>query len=102
MFPELNHNEMIGFTNAVAKYTFLIFENGKEQKRIKKRINIFEKLFRKKYRVVRIKLEGGNLCEQIFYGAHAGDWASYYLALSYGVDPFPVPLVEKFKKEMRK
>jgi glucose/mannose-6-phosphate isomerase len=31
-----------------------------------------------------------------------GDWVSFYLALLYGIDPTPVPVIEFLKKELAK
>jgi len=30
-----------------------------------------------------------------------GDYVSYYLALSYGIDPTPVPAIETLKKDLK-
>jgi glucose/mannose-6-phosphate isomerase len=32
---------------------------------------------------------------------HYGDYASYYLALAYGLDPTPVPMLAEFKEKMK-
>jgi hypothetical protein len=40
------------------------------------------------------------LLEQLLWTINFGDFASIYLALLNGLNPAPVELVEKFKKEL--
>jgi len=37
---------------------------------------------------------------QQWTGLHFGDYAAYYLALAYGVDPTPNPAIEQFMREI--
>ena len=47
------------------------------------------------------ELEGVNMWHKIFASLLCADWAAYYTALQYKVDPDKVPLVEEFKKLMQ-
>lgn len=49
-------------------------------------------------RVLDIELEGDNIFTRIFSSLILADWAAYYSALHYGVEPEQVPMVEEFKK----
>jgi glucose/mannose-6-phosphate isomerase len=98
-FPELNHNEMVGFTNPQGKFFIIMLkdvdDNQKNLKRYQatadllKGIDIDSEI---------IEMEGNNVFLKMFSSINLADWASYYLALTYGQDPTPVNLVEKLKK----
>ena len=98
-FPELNHNEMVGFTNLVMSPYFLIFQSQYTHPRNIKRIEIFKKILTEKGAPVEvIKLKGTNILEEILMGYYLADHITYYLADAYGIDPEPVAMVEDFKK----
>jgi glucose/mannose-6-phosphate isomerase len=101
VFPELNHNEMVGFTNLVMTPFFLIFQKPNDYERVIKRMHIFVQLMKEKHLETEIiLLRGKTMLEWIFEASYMGDWLSYYLALAYGIDPEPVVMVEDFKKKM--
>jgi glucose/mannose-6-phosphate isomerase len=100
--PELNHNEMISFTNPQSPFIafFLIDDNDHSQ--IKKRAKITAELYRKKgVSTEIIKIKGKSYLEKTLNCLVLGDWASYYLALEYGQDPTPVEMVEELKKKLK-
>ncbi len=102
-FPELNHNEMVGFTNLVGRYTVLIIQDPDDHPRILKRMKITADLLRKKgVNVEMLEMEGKTTLEKMFFALYLGDWIAYYLALLNGVDPTPVEMVEDFKKKLNK
>lgn len=105
VFPELNHNEMTGFdvkdtTFNLSKNFFFIFLRDKDDgPKIKKRMEVLAKLFKKrKLRVEIIELKGKNIFLKIFSSLLIADWASFYLAQKYKVEAEKVPMVEEFKK----
>lgn len=102
-YPELNHNEMVGFTLPQAKFHFitLVDKNGHPQ--IIKRMKIASKLFTQKgIANSLVDMPGGeNMFLSIFSSLALGDWVSYYLALNYKQDPTPVQMVEDFKKMLK-
>lgn len=101
VFPELNHNEMVGFTNLQGDYHVIIFQDPDEHKRNLKRIEITSKLLNEKgVPVTIIKLGGKSVLQKIFSGIIIGDWISYHLALAYEQDPTPVDMVENFKRKI--
>lgn len=102
-FPELNHNEMVGFTNLVGKYFIIILQDPADHDRNKKRMKILKNIFDKKGIPVEIiTMKGETVLEKIFATSLLADWTSYYLALSYNQDPTPVNMVEEFKDLMKK
>ena len=98
-FPELNHNEMVGFTNLIMQPYFLIYSTQFAHPRLKKRIDIFKSLMEEKGVPVKVvELKGANVLEEILMGYYLTDHITYYLAAEYGIDPEPVKMVEDFKK----
>lgn len=98
-FPELNHNEMVGFTNLVMCPYFIIFKSQLTHVRNNMRIEIFSELMGQKGLDVKIiDLKGESVLEEILFGYYFIDHVTYYLALEYGIDPEPVEMVEEFKK----
>ncbi len=105
--PELNHNEMNGFDHndhtagLSDNFSFIFLTDSDDHPRINKRFAILEKLYTERgYPVERLELQGNNHYEKIFRSLIIADWASYYTALNYGLDPEQVPMVEQFKELM--
>lgn len=98
-FPELNHNEMTGWTNNFGPFYFLFLQDADDLPWIQKRMVLTAQVFKETgLPTDLIKLHGADPLEKLFWGLNFGDWLSYYLALFYGVDPAPVEMVEEFKK----
>ncbi len=98
-FPELNHNEMVGFTKPLGNFHLIILRDGKANAGTLKRIEITPSIL-KEYGITStiVDMPDGEILFRIFSTLQIGCWASYHLALKYGVDPTPVEMVEKFKK----
>ncbi len=98
-FPEVNHNEMVGFTNPQADFFFIMLRDRDIHPQMLKRFETMSKLMSEKgLETAIVNIEGKNVLEKIFSTLYLGDWTSYYLALEYNIDPTPVEMVEKFKK----
>lgn len=98
-FPEVNHNEMVGFTNIQSDFFFIILRDKDSHPQILKRFETMSTLINEKGMETEIvDIEGESVLEKIFATLYFGDWVSYYLALEYKIDPTPVEMVEKFKK----
>jgi glucose/mannose-6-phosphate isomerase len=101
--PELNHNEMVGFTNPQANFQFILLQNKVETSRNIKRFEKLKQLFESRGLPVEnvIVPDFGNRLANLVAMTLIGDWAAYYLALAYGIDPTPVDMVEEFKLLMK-
>jgi glucose/mannose-6-phosphate isomerase len=101
--PELNHNEMVGFTNPQANFQFIFLQNEVETSRNIKRFHKLKQLFESRDLPVKnvIVPDFGNKLANLVAMTLIGDWTAYYLALSYGIDPTPVDMVEEFKLLMK-
>ena len=98
-FPELDHNEMVGFTNPQAKFFIIMLKDAEDHEKNKCRYEPTARLLRKKGVESEIlDMEGDNVFYKIFSSLNLADWTSYYLAIEYGQDPTPVDMVENLKK----
>ncbi len=102
-YPEFNHNEFIGWSSHPIEKPFAVVEirSKLEHPRIYKRFEVTERMLSGK-RPVPIIIEpvGDNVLQQVLWASVLCDFASIYLALLNNLDPSPVDLVEKFKKEL--
>jgi glucose/mannose-6-phosphate isomerase len=102
-YPELNHNEMVGFTLPQAKFHFITLAGKKDHPQIVKRMKITSKLLAKNKNLSTSLIEipnEENIFMAVFSALALGDWVSYYLALLYKQDPTPVEMVEDLKKKL--
>ena len=98
-FPELDHNEMVGFTNPQGKFFIIMLKDSEDDPRNLKRFDATSKLLREKgVESEIVEMHGNNVFSKMFSSLNLADWTSYYLALEYGQDPTPVDMVEKLKK----
>jgi len=101
VFPELNHNEMIGWTTLITNPHFIFIRNNEDHPNIQKRMDILKEIFReKKLEVTEVWMEGRNVLEKMFSTLYIADFVSYHLAIVNKLNPYPVDLVEDFKKRM--
>ena len=78
VFPEVNHNEMVGYTNLIIPATFLILKSKFTHIRITKRIEIFKKLMEEKgAKVEVIDLKGDSVFAELMYMHYLADHISY-------------------------
>ena len=81
-FSEMNHNEIVGFTDLYTKYQMILFGSESDHPRIKKRFEICKTLIKAKgVNVTQMNFTGKSFLKQIFTAIHIGDWTSYFMAL---------------------
>ncbi len=98
-FPEMDHNEMVGFTNPQAKFFIIMLKDAQDHARNQRRYESTARLLKEKGIESEIlDMEGDDVFYKIFSSLNLADWTSYYLALEYGQDPTPVDMVEKLKQ----
>lgn len=101
--PEFNHNEFMGWASHPVEKPFAVFDliSNFEHERILKRFEVTDRLLsgmRPKAHIV--SLQGATPLAQMLWGCILADFVSIYVAILNGVDPTPVNLIEKFKKEL--
>ena len=100
-FPELNHNEMVGWTKVLMDPYFLVLKSKFADPRIFRRIEVFADLMKEKSLPVEVyEMKGTDLLEEMLSTYMFIDFVTYYLAEAYGIDPEPVLMVEDFKKRL--
>ena len=102
VFPELNHNEMIGWVQRRGPFHLVFLRDGDDSPCVLKRIDLAREIL-SEYGLSSdvVPVEGASLVEKIFRTMLVGEWAGYQLALAGGVDPTPVDIVEGFKRRLK-
>lgn len=104
VFPELNHNEMVGLAQLKrGEHVFaaLFLRDEEDHARINKRIEITKSLLGAKMGgIMEMPSFGKSRLARMFSQIMFADYLSVYLAILSGVDPTPVEVIERFKKEM--
>lgn len=107
VFPELNHNELLGFSklkamNSSNSFFVLMLRDPDDHPRNKARIDVTSELYRSwGVTVEEFTPTGNTLLERLFVTITLGLWTTYYLALAYDIDPVPVEGVESFKAKLK-
>ncbi|MEX0878013.1 MAG: bifunctional phosphoglucose/phosphomannose isomerase [Candidatus Spechtbacterales bacterium] len=101
-FPELNHNEILGYENSNPDNFFVFMlrdknDHPKNQRRMEITARLLEK---RKYKVKFIDIEGENMYNRAFNAILFGTWLSYYLAIQDSIDPTPVTLIKEIKRSL--
>lgn len=102
-YPEFNHNEFIGWSKQPVDKPYLVIDlrSNLEHPRVQKRFEVSERLLsglRPAPEVV--QAQGTGELEQLLWTIALGDFVSLYTGIANGLNPAPVELVEKFKKEL--
>jgi glucose/mannose-6-phosphate isomerase len=102
-FPEMNHNEFIGWNSHPIEKPFAVLDlrSNFDHPRIATRFALTEKLLSgRRPHAQEIWLHGDSILCQMVCGVILADFVSIYMALLNGVNPTPVDLVEKLKVEL--
>ncbi len=102
VFPELNHNEMVGWTSAHGPFHVVVLKDPDDDPQIQRRMEMTLQLLRDRgIPGSIIPIEGGSRLERMLASLLTGDWFSTRLALELGTDPSPVAMVEDLKKQLK-
>ncbi len=102
-YPEFNHNEFIGWSSHPVEKPFAVVEirSNLEHERVQKRFEVSERLLSgMRPAPIVVEPKGDTILEQLVYTFALGDFVTIYLGILNGVNPTPVPLVEKLKVEL--
>jgi len=103
VFPEMNHNELVGWTTKNENLAVITFHTSFDYDRTKKRYEVCKPIFEKySSGVIDIQARGESKLEQFFYLINIGDWISCYLADLRGIDPVEVNVIDHLKGELAK
>lgn len=101
-YPELDHNEITGFTTASDQASFHIVNLRTDaSERIQERMDLTMDVARKRgLDVTDVKTAGDTRLARIVSGVLLGDFCSYYLALEKEEDPSDVSDIEWLKEQL--
>lgn len=101
VFPEMNHNELVGWTQENKDLVVITFHTTFDYERTKKRYEVCKPIFQKyANEVIDIAAQGTSKLEQFMYLINIGDWISCYIADIKGIDPVEVNVINHLKKEL--
>ncbi|HET6864154.1 MAG TPA: bifunctional phosphoglucose/phosphomannose isomerase [Candidatus Saccharimonadales bacterium] len=101
--PEWNHNETSGWLEQPVQkpYAVVDLRSNLENQQVQKRFELLARLLSGKRPAPEIvQAEGSNVLEQMLCTIMFGDFTSLYLALANNVNPSPVDVQERIKKEL--
>lgn len=102
-FPEMNHNELVGWTEKNDSLVVVTFHTSFDYKRTLKRYEVCKPIFQKfSSGVIDITAKGESKLEQFLYLIHIGDWISCYIADLKGIDAVEVNVINHLKSELSK
>jgi len=106
LFPEFNHNELVGFgllKHLAGKLVAVFLQDKDDHPRVLVRMKVVEDIFKKKrVPVLKLASKGESVLERMFYLILLGDFVSYYLAILNGVNPKPVEVIDYLKGRLEK
>lgn len=106
VFPELNHNEIVGFetpASLLPNLSIIILRDRFDNERVKKRIEISSGIIRERVKnLIEVESRGNSWLARFYSLTYTGDYASVYLALEYGLNPTPVAVIDYLKNELAK
>lgn len=106
VFPELNHNEIMGFEeprDIVKQLCLVILRDSGDHPRVVRRIEITRELVRNKVKnLLEVQSSGRSWLARFYSLVYTGDYASTYLALEYGKDPVAIEAIDHLKAELAK
>lgn len=103
VIPEMNHNELVGWTENHPELTVVYFRNDDDYSRNSLRMDINQSII-SKYAgsILNVHSKGNNIVERSLYLVHLGDWVSWYLAQLRGADALEVNVINYLKGELGK
>ena len=106
VFPEFNHNELVGWVFPEELYknsVVTIFKSDFDHARVNKRMEICHKVFvDKAHKVIEINAKGASFIEQAYYVIHLFDFVSVDLAELNKIDAGPVAIIDYLKGSLAK
>lgn len=103
VFPEMNHNELVGWTGGDNRVAVLLIRNEDDHKRSQIRMELCKKLMGEKCdTIIELWSKGSNRVERTLYLNHLGDWLSIDLAELRNEDAVAIPAIIFLKGELAK
>lgn len=102
VYPELNHNEIMGWEYPGPLQEMIgviVLRDREDLPRIQQRIEVTRELIADRAGYwAEVQSQGESRLARMMSLVNLGDWVSLYLAVLLGVDPTPVPLIGQLKE----
>ena len=104
-FPELNHNEIVGWEGAKELsncFSTIFIREMDEPEEIRQRIEATKELMSQEAtkKIFEVWSSGQSWLAKMLYTIYIGDFTSVYLAILRGVDPTPVKMISLLKERI--
>ncbi len=100
VIPEMNHNEIVGWTKSNPNMIPVLIRKQNENDEIKNRFEALKNTAWKNVKPVEIIAKCDNDLSKMLETIYIGDMVSIELAKLNGVDPTPVEVIENLKREL--
>jgi len=103
VLPEMDHNDLVAWSEdpMAARCAVILLRDMAEHPRVARRMELTRRLGLDRARSVReVRSRGKGTLARLLSSMAVGDFASVYLAVLRGIDPTPVLVIEKLKKEL--
>ena len=105
-FPELNHNEIVGWEklpDILTKLQIIYLHDKDDFSRNQARMDITKSILEKVTNsIIELSTEGVSRLARIFSLIYLGDMSSFYLAMLNQVDPTPIEKIQLLKDQLQK
>jgi glucose/mannose-6-phosphate isomerase len=103
VLPEMNHNELVGWTEKRDDLAVVFLRSGMEYGRNALRLDITRDIVgRYAGEIIQVDARGDSAIEQAMYLVHLADWTSWHLANLRGADALEVRVIDHLKAELGK
>ena len=101
VFPEMNHNELVGWESGDERHVALMIQTPEDHPRTRIRMDVCMEIFQQQGAdVVVIEGDGSNEILRFFDLVHVGDWLSLVLAERAGIDPVDIKNIDRLKNAL--
>ncbi len=101
--PEMNHNELVGWTQPNDKIAVVFFRNENDFERTKARMELTKAIVLKYTPYIfEVYSKGQTQLQKSLYLIHFGDWVSWYLSEIRNIDATEVKVIDFLKGELSK
>lgn len=103
VIPEMNHNELVGWTEKNDNLAVVVFRYANDFYRSVKRLEVCKEVFSKYCNtVIEINAKGKTPVQSALYMIHLGDWISCLIADIKKVDAVDISIINHLKSELSK
>jgi len=103
VFPEMNHNELVGWKSGSEKLSVILFRNSSDYERTQTRFETCKEIFsRYTSNISEVVSKGDSDLERALYLIHIGDWISWYLSELNQADAMEIEVIDYLKSELSK